>query len=263
MTDRNFDDLAERFERKLYGQLRGQLRLQLVTAGLLEDAACLATGRSLRILDAGCGLGQITELLAGQGHEVTACDLSSVLIDRARQRIQDTNPDALRRIQFHHGPFQTIENASTQDYDLVIFHAVLEWVDDPLYALTCLQRYLKPGGELSLLFYNRHAIVFKNLLRGDFRRVDQQDYKGDSGGLTPANPLLPEEVEQWVHGLSLTIHSRRGIRTFFDYMEQSLDRTKPLRVSLEEILRKEIIFSTLDPYRGLARYQMWHCKKPE
>lgn len=260
MTDRNFDDLAERFENKLYGHWRGQLRLQLVTKGLLADAECLASGRSLRVLDAGCGLGQISELLAGKGHHVIACDLSSVLIDRARQRIGQSNPEALQRIDFHHGPFQSVALSGTEAFDLVIFHAVLEWVDNPEHALQQLKQLLKPSGELSLLFYNRHAIVFKNLLRGDFRRMQQHDYKGDTGGLTPTNPLLPEDVEQWIQDLSLSIHSRRGIRTFFDYMEQSLDRNKPVRTSLEEILRNELNFSTLDPYRGLARYQLWHCK---
>lgn len=259
MADRNFDELADRFESKLYGHWRGQIRLQLVTEALLADARCLQQDRPLRVLDAGCGLGQMALLMAERGHHVTACDVSSVLLQRARARISDNNPGATERITFHCCPLQEISQHVTGQFDLVIFHAVLEWLHEPRKGLESLLPLIKPGGELSLLFYNRHSIVFKNLLRADFRRIDTQDFKGDSGSLTPINPLLPEEVADWLRENGIAISTQRGIRTFYDYMEQSLDRNKPPKASFEEILNKERLFSTRMPYQHLARYQLWHC----
>lgn len=261
MTDRNFDALADRFESKLYGNWRGQLRLQLVNEALLEDATCLQQKKPLRILDAGCGLGQMSLLLAERGHHVTACDVSSVLIERAQARIRETNSALLSRIDFHCCSLQSIGEHVSEPFDLIIFHAVLEWLDNPQAGLQSLLPLLKTEGELSLLFYNRHSIVLKNLLRGDFRRIDEQDFGGDPGGLTPINPLPPEEVSAWLKHLSLVVKTERGIRTFYDYMEQSMDRNKPRRAGFEEILRMERKFSTQEPYRSLARYLLWHCRK--
>lgn len=265
MTDRNFDELADRFESKLYGNWRGQIRLQLVTEALLQDAACLqkpGQDQALRVLDAGCGLGQMSLLLAERGHEVTACDVSSVLLERARARIAETNSECLAHINFHCCPLQAIGQHVTGQFDLIIFHAVLEWLEDPRAGLESLRPLLKPGGEMSLLFYNRHSIVFKNLLRGDFRRIDEQDFKGDSGSLTPINPLQPESVAGWLDAMSLTVTTERGIRTFYDYMEQSMNPNKPPKASLNDIVRMEKIFSTQEPYRSLARYLLWHCRSP-
>lgn len=259
MTDRNFDALADRFESKLYGNWRGQIRLQLVTEALLEDAICLRQEKPLRVLDAGCGLGQMSLLFAERGHHVTACDVSSILIERARTRIGDTNHEALQRIDFHCCPLQSIGSQVSGPFDLIIFHAVLEWLEDPESGLRSLLPLLKPAGEMSLLFYNRHSIVFKNLLRGDFRRIDEQDFKGDSGSLTPINPLPPEEVTGWLNAMSLSVTSQRGIRTFYDYMEQNIDTKKPAKASFDDILRMERKFSTQEPYRSLARYLLWHC----
>lgn len=260
MSDRNFDDLADRFERKLYGNLRGQLRLQLVTSALLQDCAGLQRQPPLRVLDAGCGLGQMSQLLATHGHHVIACDVSSKLIQRAQARIAEENQECLSRIEFHCGSLQTLKEHTTGQFDLIVFHAVLEWLENPRAGLEHLLPWLKPGGELSLLFYNRHSIVFKNLLRGDFRRMDTQDYKGDSGSLTPINPLNPEEVRQWLDAMQLQVITKRGIRTFYDYMEQSLDTRKPQNATNADILRMETQLSTEEPYRSLARYQLWHCR---
>ena len=42
-----------------------------------------------------------------------------------------------------------------QVVDLVLFHAVVEWMADAESALEVLSQCLKPGGHLSCLFYNR------------------------------------------------------------------------------------------------------------
>lgn len=43
--------------------------------------------RGLRILDAGCGAGQMTAELAARGADVLACDISPALVDIARARL--------------------------------------------------------------------------------------------------------------------------------------------------------------------------------
>jgi S-adenosylmethionine-dependent methyltransferase len=265
MTDRNFDDLAKRFEEALYARPRGQLRLQLVSEALLQDCASIDLGGELRVLDVGCGLGQMSQLLANRGHRVTACDLSANLLERAQQRLQQEDPHCLANIQFLNCSLQDLKlelgDQLSGKFDLVIFHAVLEWLEQPRQALQALLPWLRSGGELSLMFYNVHSLIFRNLLRGDFRRIDSQNFSGDDGGLTPSNPLDPEQVTNWLIELEVDVISRRGIRCFFDFMTQANTPARLEKIALEDVLRMERLFATRQPYRGLARYQLWHCVK--
>ncbi len=85
MQDRNFDDIAEKFSRNIYGTTKGQLRQAILwqdTDRVLEEIG----GRKLRVLDAGGGEGQTAIKMAERGHQVTLCDLSGEMIARARRR---------------------------------------------------------------------------------------------------------------------------------------------------------------------------------
>ena len=54
MQDRNFDDIAEKFSRNIYGTTKGQLR-QAILWQVLDRVLEEIGGRKLRVLDAGGG----------------------------------------------------------------------------------------------------------------------------------------------------------------------------------------------------------------
>src|SRR5690606_20560303 len=84
-------------------------------------------------------------------------------------------------------------------HDLVICHAVLEWLADPAAALADLRALVRPGGALSLAFYNRDALIYKNLIKGQFRKLQRNQLAGmGRRGLTPQQPLDPRQVQQWI-----------------------------------------------------------------
>ncbi|KJS41744.1 MAG: SAM-dependent methlyltransferase [Roseovarius sp. BRH_c41] len=56
--------------------------------------------RGLRVLDAGCGAGQMTAELAARGAEVMAVDISPALIDLARRRLPES---LVPHVSFHAG----------------------------------------------------------------------------------------------------------------------------------------------------------------
>ena len=56
--------------------------------------------RGKRVLDAGCGVGQVSAELARRGAEVIAVDISASLLDVAKERTPD---DVINRIEFHAG----------------------------------------------------------------------------------------------------------------------------------------------------------------
>lgn len=52
MRDRNFDDIAEKFSRNIYGTTKGQLR-QTILWQDLDNILASFEGQTLRVLDAG------------------------------------------------------------------------------------------------------------------------------------------------------------------------------------------------------------------
>ena len=84
MQDRNFDDIAEKFSRNIYGTTKGQLRQAILWQDLDRVLAEMGP-QKLRVLDAGGGEGQTAIKMAERGHQVILCDLSVQMIDRAKQ----------------------------------------------------------------------------------------------------------------------------------------------------------------------------------
>lgn len=247
MQDRNFDDLAGRFVKNIYGSDKGEIRLHILWRDLQEGLIHELPPQA-NILDAGGGVGQLSQRLAMLGHHITLCEISGDMLKLAQQSFAAQCPQA--SVQFVHCPVQELPARITGQFDVVLCHAVLEWLATPRETLEGLLQHLKPGGYLSLAFYNKHSLVYRNLLRANFKKIINEDWRGDPGSLTPMHALLPDEVMSWLHewGYDISIHS--GIRVFSDYLEKD----KKERVTLNDIIDMELRFSRVEPYRSLGRY---------
>ncbi|HVL00722.1 MAG TPA: methyltransferase domain-containing protein [Dongiaceae bacterium] len=259
--DRNFDDLADQFARRVYGGSKGRIRLALLERDLREAVPTLYDEKPrLRILDAGGGEGQFSQTLAALGHSVDLCDLSAVMVARAQERVNAAGlSDRMRCFQ---AAVQDVEPAPgyEQGYDLVLFHAVLEWVADPHAVLQDVLRHVRPGGQLSLMFYNLHSTVFRSVLRGFWDRVLAGDLKGRGKGLTPISPLVPDDVLDWLAAAGLDIQVRSGVRVFHDYLHHDMRKQQDNEAALLEL---ELRYSRQEPFRSLARYYHVIARKPE
>jgi len=248
--DRNFDTLIDRFESRIYDSLKGELRLKL----LKEDLASFHDATSLDLWDAGCGFAQIGQWFAEAGHQLTLNDLSQKMLDQAQQNFLAADLKG----QFYHGAAQSLANDLPQ-FDLVLFHAVLEWLAEPLPTLKTVASKVKQNGHLSLLFYNRNSMVWSNVLKGQWRWqfLLNDSYLGKGSKLTPPNPMYPEEViaalEAW--GFEVTIQT--GVRVFHDYLTSEVKKTS----DLEQLLDLEYRYCRHPTYRHMARYVHLLAKK--
>jgi S-adenosylmethionine-dependent methyltransferase len=245
--DRNFDDLSHKFKRKIYDSPKGVIRLEVVWEDLLT---CLPElqGPPLRILDAGAGMGQIALRLARLGHEVVLCDHSLEMLRLAEQCFAEELPAA--NVQFIHAPVQQLHEHVAGQFDLVLFHAVLEWLAEPEATLRKVLNYCRPGAPLSLLFYNRHALTYLNLIKGNLRKVAAGEYQGDPKSLTPTHPLDPDEVRRWLEESGMSIMRKSGVRFFYDMMWPDARNER----SLEDILVLEKQLARQEPFASLGRY---------
>jgi trans-aconitate 2-methyltransferase len=90
-----------------------------------------------RILDVGCGTGQLTQQIALVGAEVMGIDASLSMVEQARHNYPDLKfavADA-RDFQFE------------QPFDAVFSNAALHWILEPDAVIRCIYQALKPGGR--------------------------------------------------------------------------------------------------------------------
>jgi S-adenosylmethionine-dependent methyltransferase len=271
-NDRNFDEIAEKFQRKIYGGFKGKIRLkilqddlsaafpQLLLPALMSSATAKSAHdkSSLNILDAGGGTGQLSVRFAKCGHHIVLNDISAEMLKLA-QVSYHKNGIPENRFQLLHQPIQNLPDKFNHQFDIVLLHAVLEWLAEPPRVLEYLDRYLKPGGVLSLMFYNKHSIIFRNLLHGNFRKLKTDNFSGEGRSLTPLNPLQPEDVYAWIDALGYSLIRKSGIRVFSDNMRPEIkkQRTETDLVEMEER------YCRTEPYLSLARYIHVMYKKPD
>ncbi len=247
-NDRNFDDLAHRFTDNIYGSPKGQIRLAILKDDLDDFLTRYPANTCLRVLDAGCGPGHIALYLAERGHEVVLCDHSAGMLQRAQQLFAERAPKA--SVTFIESPLQALARHVEGKFDLVLLHAVLEWVTQPQQLVQQLSTLLKPEAYLSLLFYNRNSLVFRNLLRGNFRKVASAKFTGDPNSLTPTNPLMPQEVYHWLESMGLSVQARTGVRILYDYLPREILAQR----SFEDILDMERRHCHQEAFIELGRY---------
>lgn len=98
------------------------------------------------ILDAGCGTGVVSLLLAQLGHDVTGIDLSSEMVDRAREKARRRGES----VEFHEGNVEDLPFADGA-YDVVTARHLIWTLPNPSTAIREWSRVVRPNGHLVLL----------------------------------------------------------------------------------------------------------------
>jgi len=121
----------------------------------LRDAAVRAAWRAAlagwlppppgRILDAGCGTGSLSVLLAELGYDVTGIDFSPVMIARARTKASNAGLGATFHVMDAAAP------SLPGGYDAVVCRHVLWALPEPAAVLARWAALLRPGGRLLLI----------------------------------------------------------------------------------------------------------------
>lgn len=247
MSDRHFDKLATRFAAKIYGGTKGAIRLAVLQADLTE----VLPQRPLRVLDVGAGLGHMSLWLAQLGHAVTLAEPAEPMLEGARERFAAADQTAT----FIQAPWQDLEAHVEGAFDLVICHAVLEWLAEPEAILPTLHRLTAHEGWLSLAFYNRDALIYRNLLKGAFKKLRNQRFAGERQSLTPQRPLDPRELAAQLAPY-WRVEASSGVRVFHDYMYADFQA----RSTPAELVEMELAYRRHPAFAGLGRYLHWLCR---
>lgn len=108
-------------------------------------------------LDAGCGTGTLSRLLAARGCDVIGVDASSEMIAAARGRT--TDGPLGERLGFQQIPTIAALPFADRSFDGVLCASVLEYVPDVAHCLAEIHRVLRPGGLLLASIPNRGSLL--------------------------------------------------------------------------------------------------------
>lgn len=249
MNSQIFSELSQNFQSKIYHSFKGKLRLAI----LKRDFDLFQFHQTpLKILDIGAGQGQFAYYLASKGHHITLLEPENSMLEIARKHFSESSLKAT----FLDHSIEDLPSLSLGKFDLILCHAVLEWLQDPYNSIKQLKSLLTPNGHLSLLFYNLEGLIYHNLIRGNFRYVLKKSYSGQKGGLTPISPIDTSLLEATLRSDHYRILHKSGIRTYYDFMTKE-NRNK---ISEEEHLEMELEYSLRSDYLAHARYHHWIIK---
>lgn len=142
------------------------------SAPFFDLLALVEVRSNLKVVDLGCGTGELTRLLADSlpDSDVTGIDSSSQMLDAAQASAR-TVPN----IRFEQGD----QSQLTGEWDLIFSNAALHWSENHAELIPNLYRRLTPGGQIAVQVPSNHNHIshqvyrdtankepFKTLLKG-------------------------------------------------------------------------------------------------
>jgi trans-aconitate methyltransferase len=120
-----------------------------------------------RVLDLGCGTGELTSAIAAAGASVVGLDASEEMIAAARRR----GPD----LTFVVGDGEALEYEA--EFDAVFSNAALHWMRRADAAAMGMARALRPGGRLVAEFGGKGCIAtVRSAIEDVLRRMDEEPH---------------------------------------------------------------------------------------
>lgn len=254
-TDKIFDGLAEKFRKNVYGTNKGWLRQELLSRDfqqipLIADQQS-GDAQAVEVLDIGGGLGQMSDWFASKGHKVTFTEPADDMRTEAEVLFRQQSEQYDYPVESFNYRLQDLPE-NLPPAKLVVCHAVLEWLHQPMDALPIIAGQMKDDGWLSLMFFNEDGLRFSNIVKGNYDKAlrDTLDGTGQRLRLTPISPQKPERVIEGLKQQGLEIVSVAGIRVFTDYLRDK----NPSDSDLEKLLELEWRYCHQEPYWRMGRY---------
>jgi trans-aconitate 2-methyltransferase len=154
-------------------------KFQSERAAPFDDLLRLVNVReNLRVIDLGCGTGELTRQLADH---LPASDVVGI----------DNSPEMLERAQAYARPGLRFEQAAIEsvsgEWDLVFSHAALQWVDGHDTLVPRLLSLVAPGGQIAVQMPSNAGHFTQRLIRD---MAVEEPYRMVLGGWVRISPVL-------------------------------------------------------------------------
>jgi trans-aconitate 2-methyltransferase len=143
---------------------------------------------NLKVVDLGCGTGELTRQLADAlpDSDVTGIDSSSQMLDAARAKyLASPSPSTLLRTSLH---FEQGDQAQlTGKWNLIFSNAALHWTENHLELIPKLYQQLTPGGQIAVQIPSNHNHISHQVYR---ETADEEPFKTILKGFQRYAPVL-------------------------------------------------------------------------
>jgi ubiquinone/menaquinone biosynthesis C-methylase UbiE len=219
------EDVSRQWEQK-YAKPQFKARLKVLESFLRgkDRPAPRRDGGGAKWLDAGCGTGALSRVLAENRIMVTAVDRSPAMVKTARSLTSSALRNAIRYETV--GSIERLSMAGSS-FDGVLCSSVIEYLDRPEDCLKEFHRVLRPGGELVLSVPNRSSI---------FRLVQQILFRLTSLFGRPYPAYLRYVKNRYSRGQFEALLNEHGFRTL---------EVQTLGSGLPPFLDRSVLFGTL------------------
>jgi len=241
-VDDSWAELADLFADEAYASVKGHVRTYVLHQQLLDHLP----PPPATVLDVGGGAGHQSFPLVKAGYEVTLLDPSEAMLAKARDRLPAD-------VTLVHAPGEQAFAAVGRQFDAVLCHGVLGYLDSPEPLVSELCRCLKPGGVVSIMTANANAMAVRPALE---RRWDDAiaafDSRTEIGVLgVPGRADTVAELSELLRSHDVEPIDWYGVWLFVDWLEfggATLDLADAPRIAAAELEA-----ARRDPYRGISR----------
>ncbi len=147
----------------------GSFYFRLVVPRLLEVAG---PADGLRVLDAGCGEGTVTRLLAEQAREVVGVDICAPLLRIAQSRTSAPN------VAYRHHDLTLPLSAELGSFDLTVSNLVLNDIEDFDAAIGSICPATAPEGRIAVSINSPYSAVMRDKVKSYFDSGEATVYRG-------------------------------------------------------------------------------------
>lgn len=188
--------------------------------------------------------------LARRGYRVTIVDFAPGMLAAAEQRAVEAGVE-IRCVRAD----ATNLPADIGDHDVVLCHNLLQYQQDPVPALKAAVNALRPGGVLSVMAINRHAVPLITAVRGTdpaaaLAALDSAEARTETFGTT-ITLHTAEEITPILTNLGCRLVGHYGIRSVSDYIVDDARKHEPEFYA--DLERLELALTGRAPYQHTAR----------
>lgn len=149
------------------------------SAPFFDLLALVEVRPNLKVVDLGCGTGELTRHLAAlPGSQVTGIDSSAQMLDAARAASH-----AGLNLRFELGDQARLRG----DWDLIFSNAALQWSEQHRHLIPRLYERLNPGGQIAVQVPSNHNHISHQLYR---ETASEEPFKSVLNGFQRYAPVL-------------------------------------------------------------------------
>jgi arsenite methyltransferase len=158
----------------------------------------LIINSGMRVLDIGCGPGDITSRIA----DLVGKKGIVVGIDPSRERISLANREERTKenLSFQVGSAEDLSRFANESFDMVFVNSTLHWVQDQTMAIKEFVRVLKPGGQIGISGGSGDYYTHQERIKAEVLSLDPYaQYPEES----PPKFLKRTELENLLHSAGI------------------------------------------------------------